>query len=72
MEDHLPRLHVLPHKSGDSGSDLVQFEALDDPGVGHTIIIIIFFRFIELQVDCDTLSQRLENRDLGWHLFIVK
>ncbi|CAH3182522.1 unnamed protein product, partial [Porites evermanni] len=31
VEDHLPRLHVLPHKSGDSGSDLVQFEALDDP-----------------------------------------
>ena len=48
MEDHLPRLHVLPHESGDSGSDFVQFEALDDPGVGHTIIIIFFcFRFIE-------------------------
>ena len=46
MEDHLPRFHVLPHESGDSGSDFVQFEALDDPGVGHTITIIIIIIII--------------------------
>ena len=33
MEDRLPRLLVVPHESGDSGSDLVEFEALVvDPG----------------------------------------
>ena len=37
MEDRLPRLYVFPHKAGDSGAHLVEFEALDDPGVGHTI-----------------------------------
>ena len=37
MEDRLPRLHVFPHKSADSRADLVEFEALDDPSVGHTI-----------------------------------
>ena len=37
MEDCLPRLRVFPHESGHSGADLVLFEALDDPGVGHTI-----------------------------------
>ena len=45
MENHLPRLHVLPHESGDTRSDLVDFEALDDPGVGHTIIIIMFLDY---------------------------
>ena len=34
MEDCLV---VFPHESGHSGADLVEFEALDDPGVGHTI-----------------------------------
>ena len=37
MEDRLPRLYVFPHKAGDSGAHLVEFEALDDSGVGHTI-----------------------------------
>ena len=37
MEDRLPRLYVFPHKAGDSGAHLVELEALDDPGVGHTI-----------------------------------
>ena len=37
MEDRLPRIHVLLHEAGDSGADLVEFEALGDPGVGHTI-----------------------------------
>ena len=37
MEDRLPRLHVFPHESGYSGADLVAFEVLGDPGVGHTI-----------------------------------
>ena len=37
VEDRLPRLHVFPHEAGDSGADLVEFKALGDPGVGHTI-----------------------------------
>ena len=37
MEDRLPQLHVFPHESGDSGADLVEFEALYDASVGHTI-----------------------------------
>ena len=37
MEDRLPQLHVFPHESGDSGADLVEFEALYDPSVGNTI-----------------------------------
>ena len=37
MEYRFPRLHVFPHKSGDSWADLVEFDALDDPSVGHTI-----------------------------------
>ena len=37
MEDRLPRIHVFLHEAGDSGADLVEFEALDDRGVGHTI-----------------------------------
>ena len=37
MDNHLPRLHVFPHEFGDSGADLVEFEALEDPSVGHTI-----------------------------------
>ena len=37
MEDCLQGLHVFPHESGDSGADLVEFEALDDPSVGHAI-----------------------------------
>ena len=37
MEDRLPRLHVFPHESGYSGADLVAFEVIGDPGVGHTI-----------------------------------
>ena len=37
VEDHLPRLHVLPREAGDSGADLVEFKALEDAGVGHTI-----------------------------------
>ena len=35
MEDRLPRPHVFPYDSGDSGADLVKFEVLNDPG--HTI-----------------------------------
>ena len=37
MEDRIPQLHVFPHESGDSGADLVDFEALYDASVGHTI-----------------------------------
>ena len=37
MEDRIPQLHVFPHESGDSGADLVEFEALYDASVGHTI-----------------------------------
>ena len=41
MEDRLPRLHVFPLESGDSGADLVESEALDDPSVGHTIVDLL-------------------------------
>ena len=37
VEDRLPQLHVFPREAGDSGADLVEFKALKDPGVGHTI-----------------------------------
>ena len=37
MEDRIPQLHVFPQESGDSGADLVEFEALYDASVGHTI-----------------------------------
>ena len=37
VEDRLPGLYVFSHKAGDSGADLVEFEALNDPGVGHTV-----------------------------------
>ena len=37
MKDHLPQLHVFLHEWGDSGADLVEFKALNDAGVGHTM-----------------------------------
>ena len=37
MEDRLPQLHVFPHEVGDNRADRVEFKALDDPGVEHTI-----------------------------------
>ena len=37
VEDRLPRLHIFLHEWGEGGVDLVEFKALDDPGVGHTI-----------------------------------
>ena len=37
MEDRLPRPHILPYELGNSGGDLEELKAHDDPGVGHTI-----------------------------------
>jgi len=37
VEDCLPRLHVFLHEWDDSGADLVEFKALDDPGMGLTV-----------------------------------
>ena len=44
MLDHVPRLHVFSHESGNSGADLVEFNALDDPIVvdpGHGEITVL-------------------------------